>query len=114
MDPEDKTSDTSTDDGDVGSLTFGGLRKLIREVMSEPDKETETRKAGRRAVETRLDRDSATEEAVEKAIKRLKDEDDRKAKEDALHGRLAAIEQKTADKPPVERSKLHKFMGWGD
>lgn len=110
-----ETVDEVTDDADeVGSLTFGQLRSLIKGVLGETNKDTEARRVGRRAVETRLDRDSMAEDQIEKAVKRLKDEEDRKIKEAALEGRLKTVEERTADRPPVERSKLHKFMGWGD
>lgn len=47
----------------------------------------------------------------------IKVNDDAKAREAAAKStddRLTAIEAATAEKPPVERGRLHKAMGWGE
>jgi hypothetical protein len=119
MSDDGKTTDPPADDGDgKGSpLKLGDIRELVtgvvEEVLSKKDSDTAPRQAGRRVVESKLDRNSAIEDAVEAAVKQLKEQEERTRKESELHETVKVLKEKT-DRPPVERSKLHKFMGWGE
>lgn len=114
---EDKKTDPPKTDPPKGEgpITMGGLRTLVGEVVKEllpggPPKETDppnTPPGGPPAggsvkamVQTELDKIKAREARD----KRDKDVDDQLAK-------LAPL---TAQKTPVERGRLHRFMGWGD
>lgn len=54
------------------------------------------------------------EEEVQTALERLEKEKEAREKEAALEGRLKGLEDKTVEKPPVERRKVHRFMKWGE
>lgn len=54
------------------------------------------------------------EEEVQAALERLEKEKEAREKEAALEGRLKGLEEKTVEKPPVERRKVHRFMKWGE
>lgn len=111
------TDETETPETDKPA-TVGLIRQIVHEVLGEANtkvnEDTETRKAGRRVLNSRLDRDSEIEDKIAAAVGQIKEQEDRKRKEEDTHGRLSAVEEKVKDKPPVERTWAHKLMGWGD
>jgi chromosome segregation ATPase len=99
-------------------VTVGLVRQIVNEALSgikdKADEDTGTRQAGRRALNSRLDRDSDLEEKVAKAAQQIKDQEDRQRQESELKADIAALKEKIKDTPPVERNWAHKLMGWGE
>jgi len=114
MSEEPKAPET----GDDGPVTVGLIRQIVKETIgsasSEVNKDTETRQAGRRALNSRLDRDSDIEDRVTAAVEQLKAAEDRQRKDSELQAKVAEIAEKVKDKQPTERNWAHKLMGWGE
>jgi hypothetical protein len=114
MTDDAKTDDTGSDD----KPTAGFIRQIVKEVLGEADSkvndETATRQAGRRALNSRLDRDSEIEERVTAAVQQLKESEDSKREREGLIEQVRALTEKVKEKPPIERNWAHKLMGWGE
>lgn len=102
-----------TDDKKVGnSFSMGDLKKLIAEVVStaipkseapvvEKPAEGEGKSVGIAAVvKAEIDKIKADE----------KEENDKKT----IQEKLAELSEKTQEKQPIERRRVHKMMGWGE
>lgn len=110
MAEDKKTDDSKTDD----KLTAGGLRDMIKEMVTDavaaltPKKDTDTASS--------KPSDAPTDVAgqVQAELARLKRREERDARDKKIDDQLAELQGKTADKPPMERRKVHGFMGWGE
>ena len=123
-DPNAKPDDpnaTQTDDGSVAEQLaafkediLGEVRKMIGAASSSSPQH----QAAQEHTERHLDRASAAEEGLEgmvdRALGKALGERDKATAEDEhkrQHEQLAAA---TAEKAPVERTRRHKLMGWGE
>lgn len=114
---EEQTGGTG-DGGGEEKVTVGLVRQIVKDIVggagNQLDKDTETRQAGRRALNSRLDRDSEIEARVEAAVKQIKEAEDAKREREGLIEQVKNLTEKVKDKPPVERNWAHKLMGWGE
>jgi hypothetical protein len=105
---------------DDGPITMGTIRSLITEVVTEAtrgltgsreDKSTkdEPSRPGGAAGRTQ-----GVQEAVQAEIEKIKAREAAAERDKTIDEQLAALADKTAEKPPVERSRRHKLMGWGE
>jgi hypothetical protein len=97
-------------------LSLGDLRKLVTDTVADvmksvtPSGESVTAPKP----ETRMDRSTTVQAAVQAEIEKIRaKETEAKEKED-LTAKLTALELATKEKAPVERSRVHKIMGWGE
>lgn len=92
-------------------LKIGDLKKLIHDTVSEvmkgvsPTDKPETVKD--HAPEGIADKVRAEIEKIKAREKEEKDKNDLKAQ-------VKALAEGKQEKPPVERRRVHKFMGWGE
>jgi hypothetical protein len=103
----------------AGGIKMGDLRKMIQDTVTDvmkgvtvPTKgeDTDTPKGGGTQADRATSIASAVQAEIEKIRAKEKEDDDKKTIQDKLNELSAA----TAEKPPVERSRVHKFMGWGE
>jgi hypothetical protein len=92
----------------------GGLRALVREVVAEivPDvlKGQSTKDP---VAPPATDQPADIKAEVQKALGIIKAKEQREARDKQIDELLAGY-KKPADTQPVERSKIHKIMGWGE
>lgn len=98
--------------GDAG-IKMGDLKKMIQDTVSEvvkgitPDPKTDPVKDSSTGGGGIADK---VREEIEKIRGREKED---KEKED-LKTQVAALAEATKESAPVERTRLHKLMGWGE
>jgi hypothetical protein len=51
---------------------------------------------------------------VKRELARVREHEARQKRDEEIDTTLKALQERTAEKQPVERRKVHKFMGWGD
>lgn len=100
-------------------LNVGDLRKMVSEIVTEAVKGITTTKddahgAAEDHTQEKLDRPSTMQAAVQREIARLKEKDEKEAKDKTIDETLAKLSEATAEKPPIERRRVHRVMGWGD
>lgn len=117
------TEPAGTEEPKNSTLSFKQLKQLIADTVEGAFSSREAAKiddqAGqpaRRQLRQHTDSKPArsVEDEVQAALDRLQKEKDARALEEARDGRIKALEDKTAEKPPVERRKVHRFMKWGE
>lgn len=103
--PENKPSD--------GGISLGDLRDLIKEEVSSivDSLKPNTERSGSQSTESR--NFSITEE-VRREVEKLRTADDANREKMGLMERLGKLEEAIGEKPPVQRTRRHKFMGWGE
>lgn len=122
--PETKTDkttdDKSTEDNKDKPLTAGELRQMVHGMVQEVagtlglskgeggDKEEPKTTTG----PTTFTPGSVRGE-VEREIAKIKEREKRDANDAAMNERLSKVEKAT-EVVPVERRRVHKFMGWGE
>jgi len=118
----DDTKGTTTD----SKLNLGDLKKMVADTVAEAMKNVTTTGSNTREVtqshlEGRGDRSSTVQAAVAAEIQKIKDSEQadkdkaaREAKDQEFETKLSKLSEATAEKPPVERRRVHKFMGWGE
>lgn len=116
MAEEQKTPETK---GDEGKITLGDIRKLVTDTIAEAMKGVSTTEgdAQGKAQEhtlSRMDRSSTIQAAVQAEIDKIKAKETEEAEKKTVQDQLAKLAEVTAEKPPVERSRTHRFMGWGE
>ncbi len=106
-------------------LSMGDLKKMVEETVSaavsglkndkndKNDNDDDAKKQRREAV-SGIDRQVDVRSAVQEALDSLKKEKEKQERETSIDEKLAALEKRTQEKTPVERSKRHRFMGWGE
>ncbi len=110
---EDEKEETKT------AFGLGELRKLVEETVNsivKPAKEVEGKaqeKAGEHT-ESRLSRSSDIADMVSQQVARMKEREERDTREKGWDDSIKKLVEVTAEKPPVERRRVHKIMGWGD
>lgn len=93
---------------------MGEVRELIGSVKSGGS----AQQAAQKHEEAHLDRASNTAEGLESmvdaAIGKVLGARDQAAADDKHRAQHEALEAAAAERPPVERTKRHKLMGWGE
>jgi hypothetical protein len=103
------------------SMKFGDLKKFVDErVKAAVDAVTgggqdpaPRQRPFRDAPQGQPQRRSVDDE-VNAAIKKLEADKEREKKETETDAKLAALEERTKERPPVERRRVHRLMGWGE
>lgn len=108
-------------------LKLGDLKNLIGDVVDrafaareeKPDAPTTTPPARQRTLTRREPErvERSMKDEVDAAVARLEAEKEERAKAAALQKDVEDLkaEKKTREeRPPVERRRVHKFMGWGE
>lgn len=107
---------TTTDDSKTAPLTMGELGTLIAEKIKEilP---TVTGKSGEtQPPKSTQDSGGKVDIAsqVQAELAKLKAREDKQKADNDVQTRLAALEKPKEEKTPIERSRVHKLMGWGE
>lgn len=122
----DSDKDTKDTGNESGGITMADIRKIVQDTVQEvtkdiggaKDKAKDTEETAHDGAEkhtqSRLDRSSAMEEAVRSEIDRIKRKEAREARDKTIDEELAKLSEATKEKPPVERRRVHKIMGWGE
>lgn len=101
-------SENPNPDDNNSGLTLGTVRDLIRSMIPG---------TGTGTSDMRSNPDSAVREQVRREVetltRRQQAERDRTEREKKLEERLAALETRP-EQIPVQRSRLHRVMGWGE
>lgn len=109
-------TDTDKKD-DTGKLTMGDIRKIITDEIGKAVKTpTPTDDKGKQS-DSDDEKDTqprSIRSAVEREVSRIREADERKKKDEAIDAKLAELSEATKEKPPVERRRVHRFMGWGE
>jgi hypothetical protein len=97
----------------ASKFTMGDLKKLIADsiaealpkatepVVAKPTGEASTKSVG-------------IAEAVKAEIDKLKAKETEESEKQTIQQKLQELSEKTAEKEPVERRRVHKLMGWGE
>lgn len=117
---DQKPSD-SKGSGEGGAFKVGDLRKMVNDLVQDAVKGAGTKEdSGKSSVDsddksgvpTGFQRGTMRAE-VEREIARVKEREERVAKDNKIDETLTAL-QKATEKVPVERRRVHKFMRWGE
>jgi hypothetical protein len=96
-------------------LTMGDIRKFVTDTVGELVKSgKEVDPAKDKDTEDRTPRGGDIKSEVERELAKIKSREERNKRDTELDTKIKELTEKTAEKPPVERSKVHRFMGWGD
>ena len=102
------------------TIRFGDLKNMMRDMVKEmigdhdappqrqPLRNPQRQQSGGRSV------DDEVRTAVEKLEKDRKSREERDARDKGFDDKISALEERTREKAPVERRRVHKIMGWGD
>src|SRR5258708_2586019 len=64
--------------------------------------------------ERKSDAADSIQNEVAAALKEIQDREARTKEQSSLTEKVSEIEKRLTEKVPVERRRIHKFMGWGD
>lgn len=100
-------------------LTMGDLKKLIEDtvgnlVKTGKDVRDDQHEKAEDRTERKLDRNSDVAAKVQEELAKIRDKEARDTKERERDETLKSLVEKTAEKAPVERRRVHKLMGWGE
>jgi flagellar motility protein MotE (MotC chaperone) len=108
------------DDKPEGTVSFADLRAVVKEMVAEvvgsgkDDKPKDDKsKDDYEADNSKTARQSLADE-VKAALASIRDSEAEEESKKSMTERLHAVEELLAEKPPVERRRVHKIMGWGD
>jgi hypothetical protein len=106
-------------DSETGKLTMGDLSKMIEDkiaaivpgiLKSGEPKSAEPAAPASGSSASSID----IAEEVRAQVARLKEQEDRLNKEKETDSTIKTLLERTEQKQPIERRKVHKWMGWGD
>lgn len=111
MAEEEKTESSS-------ALTVGELRNMIADTVKsivgggddkkEDEKKTEPTSGGSRP------EGGGIAAEVARQVEKIRAREAREKRDSEIDGKLKELSEKVQEKPPVERRKVHRIMGWGD
>jgi hypothetical protein len=116
MSEEKKTDDTGGNPDDSGgSVTFGAIRQMIEDAISKlgGGTKTDTPKTDT-TVETGPQSRQSLAGEVERELRKMQAKEKEDQEKTGVADRLTALEEKVVEKAPVERSRVHRLMGWGE
>lgn len=112
------TDKPATDPPKGGGLTVSDLRNMVTELVKDavgaakaPEGAPASDKAG---TETQATRSTSIASEVQRQVDKIRAKDEREAKDKKIQDALTELSEKTKEKPPVERRRVHKLMGWGE
>lgn len=102
-----------------GGITMADIRRMVTETVGEvmkgvtgkPD-DKPADKPGETGTKENTPGDMAS--IVRNEIKRIKDHEKATERDATIDTKLAELSAAVVEKPPVERRRVHKFMGWGE
>jgi hypothetical protein len=115
-------AETETDAG-KSKTTVGDLRDMIKEIVAEtikgatPDTTTGDNTPdtdGPKGTETTGERARGVAALVAAEVKKIQEKDAADARDQTIQEKLDELSKATAEKPPVERRRVHRAMGWGE
>lgn len=100
-------------------LTIGDLKKYIQDTVSEvvggiKDTKDDAHDKAQKHTEDKLDRPSSIADQVQQALDKLRSKEAADEKEKNRESQIADLLKRTEEKPPVERGRMHRVMGWGE
>lgn len=109
-----------TEEGKTTPITMADIRKMVTDTVTEvtksltpaAGKEGESEETARPG--TRAERGANVAAQVQAEIDRIKAKEAQEARDKTIDEQLASLTEKTTEKAPVERGKMHRFMGWGE
>lgn len=106
---------------DANKVTMGDLRTIIKDMVTEVvgtgKKETTDGVSGtapKQAPETTENRSVGVAAMVKAEIDKLKAQEQEESEKATIQDKLKELSDKTAEKQPIERRRVHKMMGWGE
>jgi hypothetical protein len=94
-------------------IKIGDLKKLIQDTVADVVKGI-TPDAGGKPDDTPASTDnSSVADKVRAEIEKIRGREAEEKEKETIKTQLAELKSKT-EQAPVERSRLHKFMGWGE
>ena len=94
-----------------GGIKMGDLKKLIQDVVAEAvkpgDKPTDKSDDAPATVGGIADK-------VRQEIEAIRAREKEETEKVTMASELAELKEKAKEKAPVERRRIHKFMGWGE
>src|SRR5579859_3348408 len=116
MGSKDKETETETEEteeteteSEEGSVKFSDLKAVVREVVAEM---LPSRSSGGSKSSTRSS-GAGIAEQVQAELAKIKADEEATAEKTTTQTRIKSIEEKL-ERPPVERRRVHKVMGWGE
>lgn len=110
---EEKKTETPPSE-DKGGLTVGELRKMITDTVAQ----LVGGNGEKKEEEKTTDRPSGNGIAAEVArqVEKIRAKEARDARDADIDKKLGELAEKTkpVENAPIERSRVHRFMGWGD
>jgi hypothetical protein len=113
-------ADKTESDTDTGApLTLKELGKFIKDTVAEAvsgikSTTDDVHEKAAEHTEEKLDRKSTIAEQVQAEIAKLRQQEKQEGESKAVTDRIAALEARVEEKPPVERRRVHRLMGWGE
>lgn len=106
---ETKTETETETEAEEGSVKFSDLKEVVREVVAEmlPSRSSSTKST------SRASSGAGIAEEVQAQLAKIKADEDAKAEKTSVQTTLADLKAKV-ERPPVERRRIHKVMGWGE
>lgn len=109
---EVETEEPETEDtGETGGISMGELKDLIKETISEVMGSSGGQPKKPVVRQTHNERVDSVAAEVEAALDRV---GKRKEAEEADKNWRISVDERLAEKPPVQRRKIHHVMGWGE
>jgi hypothetical protein len=96
--------------GDLKDEILGAVKELIAPLRQGGS----AQQAAQQHEAEKLDRGSNLEQQIADAIKVNEEARAKDAAGKAQEDRLGKLEAAAAERPPVDRRRVHRFMGWGD
>lgn len=108
---------SETPPNDTPGITLADIRKLVTDTVAEVTKGL-TPSGGGSTPPSNTPDDTATgrsvKEQVEAALAGITEKNQRAEREKTIDQQLKDLSEKVAEKPPVERRRVHRLMGWGE
>lgn len=97
---------------ETSGIKMGDLTKLIKDTVAEAI--TGMKPTDSKPDDKVVDEDSSVAAKVRAEIEKISANKKKEEKEATIDSELKDLREKTKEKAPVERTKLHKLMGWGE
>lgn len=115
MPEEKKTEDTKTESA---TLTLKDLKKFVEDTVTGLVKggtnvKENVHDEGEKNTERKFERNTNIAEEVTKQVAAIREREARDNRDKDMDTKLADLSAKL-EVTPIERGKLHRFMGWGE
>jgi gas vesicle protein len=103
---------TDTPPQPPAGLKMGELKKFIQDTVAEVVGKPADKPVDKSDDKTETTGDIASRVRAE--IEKIRGQEKTAEQQKTLESEIAALKESTKEKPPVERRRVHKLMGWGD